>query len=232
LGVDDAGKYRVVDVPRGEFSFSKSQLLTQWDGVILIAKNKGEDLRFDVLSARSGAVGLRLLWVWPSILGVVIAYLFRNRIGSNAVISIFTASLLGSVVFHQFLDPSSFFNSRSSVKHCIAKSAGISSYFGELTQTNERAALRDATVVDARPPQAYESGHWPNAVNFPVDASLAETQSAISEIPKDKEIVVYCQSSNCKWGQVVAARLRLFGFRKISIFVPGWDSLVDSSVES
>ncbi len=44
-------------------------------------------------------------------------------------------------------------------------------------------------LLDAREPSEYQQGHIPNAVNIP----LGQIRSRLSEIPKDKEIIVNCQ---------------------------------------
>ena len=53
-------------------------------------------------------------------------------------------------------------------------------------------AVRPGTppvLVDVRTPQEYASGHIPGAVNIPVD----DLRSRLGELPRDREIDVYCQ---------------------------------------
>jgi rhodanese-related sulfurtransferase len=45
-------------------------------------------------------------------------------------------------------------------------------------------------IIDARTPAEYESGHFPGSVNIP----LEEMKARMSEIPKDKFIVVHCKT--------------------------------------
>ena len=45
-------------------------------------------------------------------------------------------------------------------------------------------------VVDARTPTEYESGHFPNAINIP----LEQMKGRIAEIPIDKFIIVHCKT--------------------------------------
>lgn len=49
-----------------------------------------------------------------------------------------------------------------------------------------------ALVVDVRTPEEYSTGHYPNALNIPVD----EVETRLAEFGEDKgkEIVVYCKS--------------------------------------
>uniref|UniRef100_A0A7C5V6L2 Pyridine nucleotide-disulfide oxidoreductase n=1 Tax=Caldicellulosiruptor owensensis TaxID=55205 RepID=A0A7C5V6L2_9FIRM len=46
----------------------------------------------------------------------------------------------------------------------------------------------DYIVLDVRTPEEYEFGHIKGAVNIPVD----ELRNRLSELPKDKKIIVYC----------------------------------------
>jgi len=47
-------------------------------------------------------------------------------------------------------------------------------------------------ILDVRTPEEYESGHIPGSVLIPIDT----LQSTLSNIPKDKTIVVVCRSGN------------------------------------
>jgi rhodanese-related sulfurtransferase len=44
-------------------------------------------------------------------------------------------------------------------------------------------------LLDVRTPQEFASGHIPRAVNIPVD----DLRSRLGELPRDQEIVAYCQ---------------------------------------
>lgn len=46
----------------------------------------------------------------------------------------------------------------------------------------------DTMIIDSRTPEEYEFGHIEGAVNIPVDS----IRGRLSEIPKDKKIIVYC----------------------------------------
>ena len=45
-------------------------------------------------------------------------------------------------------------------------------------------------VLDVRTPQEYAEGHVPGAVNVPYD----QLASRLAEVPKDKDVVLYCKS--------------------------------------
>jgi phage shock protein E len=45
-------------------------------------------------------------------------------------------------------------------------------------------------VLDVRSPEEYATGHVPGAVNIPYD----QMASRVAEVPKDKDVVLYCRS--------------------------------------
>jgi NADPH-dependent 2,4-dienoyl-CoA reductase/sulfur reductase-like enzyme/rhodanese-related sulfurtransferase len=51
------------------------------------------------------------------------------------------------------------------------------------------ADMSKTFLLDVREPSEYEKGHIPNAMNIP----LGQIRSRLSEIPRDKEIIVNCQ---------------------------------------
>jgi rhodanese-related sulfurtransferase len=61
---------------------------------------------------------------------------------------------------------------------------------GEISITDFTKSLKSdlIRVIDARTPAEYESGHFPGSVSIP----LEQMKARISEIPKDKFIVVHC----------------------------------------
>jgi phage shock protein E len=47
-----------------------------------------------------------------------------------------------------------------------------------------------AKIVDVRTPEEFRDGAYPGSVNIP----LADLNKRLGEIPKDKPVVLYCQS--------------------------------------
>jgi rhodanese-related sulfurtransferase/DNA-binding transcriptional ArsR family regulator len=67
----------------------------------------------------------------------------------------------------------------------------------------------EAMVIDVRPPNEYEAGHIPGAVNIPLD-SLSKR---LAELPKEQEIVAYCRGPYCMLAFEAVETLRLSGYR-------------------
>jgi rhodanese-related sulfurtransferase len=64
---------------------------------------------------------------------------------------------------------------------------------GDIATANWNEAMNangnNTFLLDVREPDEFEAGHIPNAVNI----SLNQLRSRITELPKDKEIIVNCQ---------------------------------------
>jgi phage shock protein E len=76
----------------------------------------------------------------------------------------------------------------------------------------QRQARKDAAlfVLDVRTPEEFASGHVPGAVNVPHD----QLASRVAEVPRDKDVVVYCRSG--RRSQIAADILTANGFKRVS----------------
>lgn len=66
----------------------------------------------------------------------------------------------------------------------------------------------DAVLVDVRPTQEYEAGHFPGALSIPLDTLAAR----LAELPRDRTIVAYCRGPYCALSAEAARRLRDLGY--------------------
>ena len=67
----------------------------------------------------------------------------------------------------------------------------------------------EALVIDVRPPEEYEAGHIPGAVNIP----LKILPQRLADFPHRKEVVAYCRGPYCMLAVEAVKRLRRRGFR-------------------
>jgi len=76
------------------------------------------------------------------------------------------------------------------------------------------------TVVDVRPPDEFETGHLPGAVNIP----LSELEARLGELDPDDDIVAYCRGRWCvlSFEAVAALRARGFNVRRLEDGLPEW----------
>lgn len=59
-------------------------------------------------------------------------------------------------------------------------------------------------VIDVRPRGEFEAGHFPGAISLP----LAELEDRFDEVPREREIVVYCRGEFCRMARDAARWLR------------------------
>ena len=85
-------------------------------------------------------------------------------------------------------------------------------------QWHEKGVL----FVDARQKRDFEAGHVKGAINIPVDANDTLRRNAVRDVSPGDPMVVYCQSVNCSFADIVAGKLRLDGFFNAAILPGGW----------
>jgi ArsR family transcriptional regulator len=76
------------------------------------------------------------------------------------------------------------------------------------------------TVLDVRPPDEFEMGHVPGAVNIP----LRDLEARLAELDPSQEIIAYCRSHYCVLSFEAVATLRTRGFkvRRLEEGLPEW----------
>ena len=94
----------------------------------------------------------------------------------------------------------------------------------------------DAILIDARPEIKYQKGTIPSSLNIP-DTKFDEYYSVLKDIPKEKELIVYCGGYNCTKSPIVAQKLKDKGYKNVKVYPggePEWDKLsyleIDTSV--
>jgi rhodanese-related sulfurtransferase len=120
----------------------------------------------------------------------------------------------------ELVPDSILFNSKTIVPDSISK-GGIS-----LRQLHHLIATKTAVVIDARNPEAYEKGHVPSAINVPF-LNMFDYIAALSSMPTDTLIIVYCEGINCELSSNLAASLKSMSFTRIFIYqdgIEGWQN--------
>jgi rhodanese-related sulfurtransferase len=218
LEIEGDGKFKVLDLPHRPQIVDSAELLTRWTGNLVVLSRApigGHEL------------GRARAFVFPGVVALPLVCLIglfqrktRRRVGSLAMLV--GAALVFSILW-MFLSPLGF--ERNSFAVCIARSKVP--VIGSLEMiTNPDAMLpnddSERAVVDCRLPRDYFRGHVPGAINLPVDATMFETKEALRQLEGKKQLVTYCQSSECHWADHVAGVLREFGFTNVKVFRPGW----------
>jgi rhodanese-related sulfurtransferase len=76
---------------------------------------------------------------------------------------------------------------------------------------------KNTVLVDVRPRLEYEHRHIPGAIAIP----LEELGVRLVELPKDKQVIVYCRGSYCQFADDAVVLLRQHGFDALRL-EGGW----------
>ena len=72
-----------------------------------------------------------------------------------------------------------------------------------------KAKSGDVIVIDVRPQEEFEAGHFPGARSLPLD----QLKKTLKSLPKNKTIVAYCRGPYCLMAEDAVAILLQKGFR-------------------
>ena len=234
------GQAKLYDPPQPVRLVPFYQLAPRWDGTGLIVSAKPIDLgaifaparkRFIMYAVIAVAVilSLRLArrhW-FPSADTSSRRRLLGLSIAQGAGLAI--AALLCGMVYH-------FVNDEGFLAHANAtdsiQQAHLTNFIPKVSKKEIHKLLNtNAVFIDARLKRYFEAGHLEGAINVPVNASDDERSKAMVDIAKDARILVYCQSSGCRFAENVAIKLISDGFSNISLFKGDWRKLAAKSDE-
>jgi rhodanese-related sulfurtransferase len=75
-------------------------------------------------------------------------------------------------------------------------------------------------LIDARPEIKYQKGTIPSSLNIP-DTKFDEYYSVLKDIPKDKELIIFCGGYNCTKSVIVAQKLKEKGYANVKVYSAG-----------
>lgn len=77
-----------------------------------------------------------------------------------------------------------------------------------ISELKHQMVTEDPYLIDLRPISEFKKGHLPGAHNIPYD----QIDTRLSDIPKDKNIVVYCRGRLCAYSDVIGHKLKGAGY--------------------
>ncbi len=114
-----------------------------------------------------------------------------------------------------------------SLKKAIIDELDFTGEYGSITLEQVWALIEDTNVViiDARKSNAYNDAHIGNAINiYPFSyQNEMELVSVITSLPTDKIFIVYCDGGDCDLSHEIANKMKMLGFRYVTLFHGGWE---------
>jgi rhodanese-related sulfurtransferase len=86
-----------------------------------------------------------------------------------------------------------------------------------------------AVFVDARHEFDFNLGHIKGALNVPLKG-YETMKSVLSEIPKERLIIAYCDGAECNSSIELSVKLMKDGYKNVRIFFGGWREWVDANL--
>lgn len=229
LGVDGDNAL-IVDPPFDEERISFSELLALWDGVGLVVSR--QPITRGQLFWSS--------WVEQGILVALVAALIggarllarRGRAGTRGrlkaagryalrIVGLAGGAALLAGLWHAVHDEG-FRGNRPALALVAGQHFDVPHRIVTVEQIATIQSEAGVTVIDARLPRDYASGHIPTAVSLPITAGLAERGQVLANVPPTNRVVVYCQSEACVWGDAIATDLVLRGYPNVAVFRGGY----------
>ena len=95
-----------------------------------------------------------------------------------------------------------------------------------LAQTYEIFQQGQALFIDARNAEEYAELHIPGAINLSPWDLKERGAGPLPEVPKERQVVVYCGQVSCDAALKVAEQLQALGYSRVAAFLGGfqaWD---------
>lgn len=215
------GQARVLDPPGGVELIPFAELASYWDGIgIAISAEplSSSEMRSSAWVESAGVfLGATLLLAAFRMVRLPNAW-WKHVVAAIAIVAI--GGLVG--LSGHFLCDDGFHRNEAAVG--MVKGQHFEPQIAEMDIAEMKGAIESpgVTIVDARVPEDYKYGHLPGAVSLPIASRPAERRAFANSLPSGGRVIVYCQSSGCRWADSVAADLCNRGFVNIAVYRGGW----------
>lgn len=89
-------------------------------------------------------------------------------------------------------------------------------------ETKARHDAGQSLFLDARRPELFARGHIAGAQNLPTDEFGERFTTMAGWLPKEAELVLYCDTKSCSLSRQLADKLKEAGYERVVIFRDGW----------
>lgn len=79
-----------------------------------------------------------------------------------------------------------------------------------------------AVFLDARSDESFSQGHIAGARNLPWMEFENRAGEALADVPKDAEIITYCDGESCSLSKELALALLGNGYTRVRVLLNGW----------
>ena len=89
---------------------------------------------------------------------------------------------------------------------------------------------KNTIFLDARYPEDFRAGHVQGAINLPYEEYEDHAPQVLPNLPKDEEIIAYCDGTECETSLLLARELIELGYQDVKVFFGGWQEWRDAGL--
>ena len=89
---------------------------------------------------------------------------------------------------------------------------------------------KNVVFLDARYPEDFKVGHIKGAINLPWEEFEDYAPQVLPKLPKDEEIIAYCDGTECETSLLLARELTGLGYTNVKVFFGGWQEWQDAEL--
>jgi rhodanese-related sulfurtransferase len=223
---------RIMDTPHELAHLTMAELLALWDGVAIILSEKPVhnvmfwQAKLDYFWCVLLVIGCGIFYktyFWNETLELSITTIRRKywwKLFSQTV-SLLVVCGFVAITYH-VLSPIGFLNNPSAVAEVTRRYYAVDVPEIAISEMQQLVEQKSAVIYDTRYRQDFVQGAIPGAISLPINSNLVERKQILQGIDNEKKIVLYCQSSGCRFSDSVATFLKFNGYYNISIFRGGY----------
>jgi len=81
---------------------------------------------------------------------------------------------------------------------------------------------KNTVFLDSRYPEDFKAGHIKGAINLPYEEFEEHAPQVLPKLPKEEEIIAYCDGTECETSLQLARELLELGYKDVKVLFGGW----------
>jgi rhodanese-related sulfurtransferase len=211
LGISN-GSACIADSDGGPRLVPIGELLARWDGVaIAVFQNNGDK---NEISGRKK----NELFQWVAVCALIVALLLKVQHPVRCLLV-----LCGGLMVVLHIATPVGFGRNSQVLSMVETVIRSDNYQQvEYEWVVQYCESKNITLFDVRYQEDSARQMIPGAIALPIDALQSDFEMVVASVPRDRTVVVYCQSRQCSFSRIMAIRLMEAGFTRIHVYSGGY----------
>ncbi len=235
FAVKDNGRYFIFDGGKPVYSLSESELLSYWDGTAVIPLNENRENGYWLQPSYANIFkSISLILIALAIIFITKKLPIFQNIKNNEPAKIAIYFISCTVIVSIIINATSPYG-------LIRNPTVRETLWNHLTETAPQnitskeynhylSSQKQYLLVDSRLPESYKMGSLKNAVNIPYYLDESYLKNQLSNINKNVPILVFCQSSQCPYSDLLVKKLNSIGYQNLSVCRDGYVEMIKTEI--